>query len=326
MIRRAWVAVPLALAVAAASTAVAVMLRDREPEERIAVAPNIDRADGLTLLVMETHTGRFAAVVGSTGGEDGALVLPTEVQVTIPGQGDATLGEALTLPTRQAATTVANLLGVWVDHYVVVGRTRLQAVVDRADGITVGRDQLDGSETVSLLEEAGAGATATFTLVVEGLLSSGVKWQPSDVVTADAAQDVIETLDAARGASVRAVPSVEAATDIFRAEPEAVRASLVDAFGGPDRGVVGVIVLNGSGSPGVGELVAERLVPEGFRIVVSENASNFDHDETLVVVGSADDVALGERVRDLLGTGSVNVSVASGIAPVTVVVGKDFTG
>jgi hypothetical protein len=89
---------------------------------------------------------------------------------------------------------------------------------------------------------------------------------------------------------------------------------------------VGVIVLNGSGVPGVGELVAERLIPEGFRVVVSENAANFDHRETLVVVGSADDVALGERVRDLLGTGSVNVSVASGIAPVTVVVGKDFQG
>jgi hypothetical protein len=87
-----------------------------------------------------------------------------------------------------------------------------------------------------------------------------------------------------------------------------------------------VIVLNGSGLPGVGELVAERIVPGGFRIVVSENAANFDHEETLVVVGSPDDVVLGERVRDLLGTGSVNVSLSSGIAPVTVVVGKDFTG
>jgi NAD(P)-dependent dehydrogenase (short-subunit alcohol dehydrogenase family) len=86
-----------------------------------------------------------------------------------------------------------------------------------------------------------------------------------------------------------------------------------------------VIVLNGSGVPGIGELVAERLVPGGFRIVISDNASDFDHEETLVVVGSAD-VALGERVRDLLGTGSVNVSVSSGIAPVTVVIGEDFGG
>jgi hypothetical protein len=54
--------------------------------------------------------------------------------------------------------------------------------------------------------------------------------------------------------------------------------------------------------------------------------SDFDHPETLIAVGSADDVGLAARVRDLLGVGSVSVSVASGIAPVTVVIGKDFTG
>jgi hypothetical protein len=105
-----------------------------------------------------------------------------------------------------------------------------------------------------------------------------------------------------------------------------VSRALVDAFAGPDGEAVGVIVLNGNGVPGIGERVAEKVLPGGFRVVVSENASNFDHDETLVVVGSPDDVALAERVRDLLGVGSVSVSVGSGIAPVTVVVGKDFAG
>ena len=72
--------------------------------------------------------------------------------------------------------------------------------------------------------------------------------------------------------------------------------------------------------------MAERIIPGGFRVAVSQNASDFDHVETLIVVGSPDDVALAERVRDLLGVGSVSVSVGSGIAPVTIVVGKDFTG
>jgi hypothetical protein len=85
-----------------------------------------------------------------------------------------------------------------------------------------------------------------------------------------------------------------------------------------------VIVLNGNGVPGIGELVAEKILPGGFRVAVSENASSFDHAETLVVVGSAGDVDIAERVRDLLGVGSVSVSVGSGIAPVTIVVGKDF--
>jgi hypothetical protein len=63
-------------------------------------------------------------------------------------------------------------------------------------------------------------------------------------------------------------------------------------------------VLNGNAVPGTGEAVAERIIPGGFRVAVSQNASDFDHAETLIVVGSPDDVALAERVRDLLGVGT----------------------
>jgi len=118
----------------------------------------------------------------------------------------------------------------------------------------------------------------------------------------------------------------EVASGVLRASPDQVTEALVEAFGGPATEAVPVIVLNGNGVPGIGEAVAERIIPGGFRVAVSQNASDFDHAETLIVVGSPDDVALAERVRDLLGVGSVSVSVGSGIAPVTVVVGKDFTG
>jgi 5'-3' exonuclease len=100
--------------------------------------------------------------------------------------------------------------------------------------------------------------------------------------------------------------------------PPARYVDLAILRGDPSDGLPGV--------PGIGEAAAERLLPGGFRVAVSQNASDFDHPETLIVVGSPDDVGLAERVRDLLGVGSVSVSVGSGIAPVTVVIGKDFTG
>jgi hypothetical protein len=100
---------------------------------------------------------------------------------------------------------------------------------------------------------------------------------------------------------------------------------IATVFGLPDREVVPVIVLNGSGTPGIGERVAERLIPGGFRLVVSENASSFDHETTLIVVSTKDDRPIGDRVRDLLGVGEVQVAgSASDLAGVTVVVGKDF--
>jgi hypothetical protein len=325
MTRRPWLVLSVVVLVAAAATGALILTRQEEPPSR--AAPSEARAEGLTLVVVRTRSGPLAAVVGSTGEEDGALVIPSEIQLTIPGQGDGTLDEALNLPPRESATAVANLLGVWVDHYAVIGSERLAQIVDRAGGITVGSDRLSGSEAVSLLESADEGVGSAFTLVVGGLLAAdAATWQESDVAKSDAPADVLADLRAASGATASELPVDEAAAGVFLARPDAVRSALVEVFGGPDREVVNVIVLNGSGLPGVGELVAEQIVPAGFRVVVSENAANFDHDETLVVVGSADDVALGERVRDLLGTGSVNVSVASGIAPVTIVVGKDFAG
>jgi hypothetical protein len=80
-----------------------------------------------------------------------------------------------------------------------------------------------------------------------------------------------------------------------------------------------LVVIPGQGESSVRQaletsLHQASLLPGGFRA------------ETLIVVGSSDDVGLAERVRDLLGVGSVSVSGGSGIAPVTVVIGKDFTG
>lgn len=324
MTARGWLAAAafvVVLAVAATGLVLAGQ-RGAEPPPPPPPAPS-----ELTLLIVATGEGSFAAVVGSTGGgrQHGALVIPGELSIMIPGQGDGTVDEALGLPPRQAATAMANLLGIWVDHHAVIEGPGVSAVVDRVGGIDVGGSRLTGDEVVAFLEAAGAGATA-FELVLEGLLAAPPGWQPEDMVEADDARGVGEVLAAAAGADVRTLPSEEVAGGIFRVDPVGIRAAVVEAFGGPDRQVVPVIVLNGSGAPGVGELVAEKVVPGGFRIVVNENASAFDHEETLVVVGSADEVALGDRVRDLLGVGSVSVSVSSGIAPVTVVVGKDFSG
>jgi hypothetical protein len=324
MTRRVGLLVAVMVLVAAATAGALVVTRDRE---RAAATPPTDpQGDGLTLLVVRTKAGPFAAVIGSTGSADGAVVVPPGTWMTIPGAGEGTVRDAMSLPSRQAATAIANLLGTWVDHYAVLGTGRLAATIDRSGGIPVGEEILDGEEVTELLESAGDGATSAFQLVVGGLLGEEVAWQESDLADSDAPATVLESLAAAGGAPVAALPVSEAANGVVQPDLDALPATLAGVFGGPERPVVGVIVLNGSGVPGVGELVAERLVPEGFRVLVSENASDFDHRETLVVVGSADDVALGERVRDLLGTGSVNVSVASGIAPVTVVVGKDFTG
>lgn len=317
------VAALIAILVVAAGVIAAIIVTRPDAEGDRDGTPTGEDAD-LTLLVVRSAVGPFAAVIGSTGGQRGALAIPTKISVTVPGQGDARLDEALELPPETATTTVANVLGLGIDHYGFLGRQRLAALIDRNGGIEVAGEQRTGDEVVAAIEGAKRGKALAFQLALQGLLDAGLDWTPADLDIADDPEAVAQAIEASTDVNARTVEVVEPAEGIFRAMPEALRDGIVDAFDGPDREPVGVIVLNGSGAPGVGEAVAEEIVAGGFTIVVSENAQTFDHDETLVVVGSSSDVALGERVRDLLGTGSVNVSVSSGLAPVTIVVGKDF--
>jgi hypothetical protein len=282
---------------------------------------------GLVLLVVTTETEPLAALVGETGfGKTGALVLAPQTVVTIPGQGEATVGEALELPPEQASTAAGNLLGVWVEHHAVVEDRTLASLADAAGGIAVGDRIVGGDEVLALLAEPAPGGVAGLQLVLEALFAAEVGWDEADLIETDDERAVTRTLISAAGSRAVVLDVDEVASGVFVASTDQITRALVDAFGGPAQAAIPVIVLNGNGVPGIGQLVAEHILPGGFKVVVSENASTFDHLETLVVVGSADDVALAERVRDLLGVGSVSVSVGSGIAPVTVVVGKDFTG
>ncbi|MBW3621069.1 MAG: LCP family protein, partial [Actinobacteria bacterium] len=43
-------------------------------------------------------------------------------------------------------------------------------------------------------------------------------------------------------------------------------------------------ILNGNGVPGIGQRVAEKLVPAGFKVVLTRNADRFDHEETRIIV------------------------------------------
>jgi hypothetical protein len=300
------------------AAAAAVRLSRPEPQRP---AAEVEPAR-LALLVISTERGPLAAVVGSGGSlPPAALVLPTGTALVIPGQGDATVGEAVTLDGPTAATAVANLLGVWVPHHAVLDGAELAGLIDRSGGIALGGRAFGGAEA---LRQAVEGGDGVFAAVLAAVLET-VAWAPTDLPGSDSPTAVAEVLNGARGARVEVLPTEDLGAGVLRADPDVVRGALTRLWGFPDREVVPVVVLNGSGLPGVGELVAERLIPAGFRVVVSENAASFDHEVTAIVVADEGQRRLAERVRDSLGVGEVQVGgPASGLADVTVVVGRDL--
>jgi hypothetical protein len=309
---------------ATAGTGALLVVRERAES---ATEPTTPQATGLALVTVRTGDALLPAVVGSTGfGTTGALVVPPSAMVVIPGQGESTVADALQLEPRAAATAISNLLGVWIGDTATMEADRLAAIAGETSGVEIGGDTAGATAVSSMLAQPDPGGVAALQIVLKALATAGASWDAADLAEAHNGGHVADALSAVSGSNVVTLQADEVASGVLRSSPEQVSQALVEAFHGPAAEATPVIVLNGNGVPGIGEKVAERLIPGGFRVAVSQNASEFDHPETLIVVGSPDDVGLAERVRDLLGVGSVSVSVGSGIAPVTVVVGEDFSG
>ena len=86
-----------------------------------------------------------------------------------------------------------------------------------------------------------------------------------------------------------------------------------------------VEVLNGVGTPGIGQAVHRRLQGAGFRIVRTDNARSFDFIETQILAYAEADLPAARRLRDLLGVGTISVSRRpQSVVDLTVVVGADF--
>jgi hypothetical protein len=90
-----------------------------------------------------------------------------------------------------------------------------------------------------------------------------------------------------------------------------------------------VLVLNGVGTPGLGEKVRAKLVPAGFTFVGQRNAPKFGYKNTIILVPTATEqsITVGEQVARALRVPSSAVQTTDEIgtiADVVVIVGADF--
>jgi hypothetical protein len=281
----------------------------------------------LLLLELRSQDAVMMALVGSSGTlPPAALTIPPNIVLTIPGQGDGTVKDVMLLDGPEAAVAISNLVGAWVPHYAITDPAHLAAVVDRAGGIQLFGSATSGSRVEAALAEPGPARALTWRETLIGLFQAAPMWTAGDFVGSDDAAAGARLLTAAKGAAMQALPTSNVTPGFVRPDYQAVAELMKDRFGMAGQPPIRVLVLNGTGAPGVGESVAERLIPQGYRVVVSENAASFGHAETLVVAASEESRAAAERVRRLLGVGSLSVSaVPSGLGEVTILVGEDYT-
>jgi LytR cell envelope-related transcriptional attenuator len=330
--RRRLLLAGVAAVLGAAVAAVAVIVADGGPRQAAGpggIGPAFGDRRIVTWTIWDDKKGEkpFLAVIASGGGrEPAAVVIPENTAVNIPGRGYAPIQEAVTDQdvTDAVAATVENVLGVRVDGSLRTSIEDLGRIVDRAGGIQAGFEHLDGPGTVAYLREAPA-------------VDRAIRWQEVVAGTLEAVPGhpgVLESIPSSvrppftgGGREVDILPFEEIGAGLVRPDDEAVVELVRERLapiGATDK--VRLVVLNGNGTPGVGDDVARLLVPSGFTVVATQNAASFDQEETRVVASSREFVDDATRAVRLLGTGKVYMSgVPTYLADVTIIVGQDFT-
>jgi anionic cell wall polymer biosynthesis LytR-Cps2A-Psr (LCP) family protein len=308
------------------------------------------------------------------------MYVPRSTIAEVPGFGQDTLAKAMALgKTPLAASTLANLMGIEFDHTLRISDQGIQALFEKAGGITIDVDQklsrtgADGRSRAVFapgtqhLDGARVAEYLGFTDPRGDEITRGVRhstvWgalfdqyrktggpdalgklfsASTDLFTTDAkSQEVQRFFSAfasvgADGVVFETLPvtstGIDAGAQLYKPTQDAVE-TLVGRYLAGSRphgaGAAGrrVEILNGNGTPGLGEGIANILVPQGFRIVLNQNANKFSYEVTQIVVYSDSKSALATaaELKKLLGVGEVLVSrQPQSIVDVTIVVGRDY--
>ena len=342
--RRRVVAVLVAIALAA--TAAWLLLPDGAPEparpaaagDRPEPAPGSNGPAPTVAISLRGAAVPLMAIVAP--GPDGApaLTIPADMSLEIPGFG---VGSSATIAEQDGAglrVSLSNTVGTWIDHYLVLDMNGLASLADAAGGFAV---TLPGAATVSSGTIGPGAVTLTGAQVSEYLAIDGpnafTRWEvvlpallqarTGGALTgeSDDLEAVSRLLPAGGEVRIQTFPTRIAASSDRVPDFDPLDALMAEEFG-VQRPPIDVYVQNGVGDPGLGAEVAARIVPKGFRVVFSANADRFDVRETQVVAGGEELVDEGQRALRALGVGILGVTeVPSGVADITIVIGKDFT-
>ena len=344
-VQRRWRTQAAVITVIVAAILIAVIVTRSGDDGGSGASPTVSTSTSATAgpgaLLALSVTGAPNALLATVGSGEGlpsaALVLPPDLTVTMPGSGEVLTEQLQELPGASMRVGVSNADGAWNDHFAVMELERFAGVVDRLGGLTVdlqdvyavgddvlgpGDTHLTGEQLTALLSEDADDTAARWASVLGAFLASVPNLSPTDFAETDDAPAAAEILGAGETGVEIAPTQIVGGSALIPAQPDFDQLmSQLFATTTPRRAEV----RNGNGQPGVGEAVGEQLIPAGFRIVLSDNADSFDHQTTDIIAAGTENEPAAQDAKRAIGVGKVIVSqVPSGLADVTIVVGKDY--
>jgi hypothetical protein len=329
------------LALALLAAAVYVARPGGGGNDRPRVAGSLGAAPPSVVWMIPTaHGNQIAVVALPKSGPAIAIAVPSESHVVLPAGDISTVGVSADSGPR-AQAVAQNVLLKRIGHYLVTTPASFAKLVDALGGIqvqteatfTFGGHRIDsgsitmkGAMAVAYLSQAGTNdVTGRWEDLLAGVLDAAHEssaW--ATVGTSDDPVVVSRLLAASTGATVLEMPTEPASGGGVEPDRNALSAML-PRFGQSLGTLVRVVVVNGSGAPGLGTLIDGKLAPYGFSVVISENASHFDVKRTTVVATGESNRSAAEVAAKILGVKNVKISdQPTSLADVTIVVGKDL--
>jgi hypothetical protein len=224
------------------------------------------------------------------------LDIPAKTFVNIPGHGFSQVQNSLQYGEKILLATLTSVLGIKLNNYITLNHNELKRLIDEK----------------------------SFELVFRKGQQSNLSYDEWQKIAREIAAWPVENKDVIR----LPVKLVSINNDIFfevdRAKTKLLVKSIwrveIEGKGTLPR----VIVLNGCGKPGIGAAVAELLAKNGFIVIETKNADNFNYKQTEIIMYRGDLIS-AERIRRLLGTGKfINRHISQNIVDLTVIIGKDY--
>ena len=287
-------------------------------------------------------SGASLAIVGVPPGTGSiAVVAADEAAVDLPNGAPTTVAPSVT-DVATAIETSQALMNRRVGHALVSTPQDIEALVDRLGPITFGaqgsaivagtavgpgQTTANGTQVAGyLVDGTGVDPWVRWEDVLSGILDAPAKssaWSPMPGATDDAAIVAGLMVDA-HGAQVVDLPTTHE-FGLLKVDTAGVASLVQSQFTTSVGGLVRVIVQNGNGRPGMGARIGATLAPYGYRVIDSQNAGSFDVSQTQVLASRESYLHWAQEAQRLLGVGSVYLDAQpTGIADITIVVGKDF--
>lgn len=245
----------------------------------------------------EVVTGLLQLVIDGSRRSVGGIIIPTNTFVEVSGRGFEPISEAYAQGIDTLKSTLATFMGIEPQHYLLVTSDLFLAATSEGD-----IDKMFGQREKTDISLGDIGRIAD---ELEAIPKEKVSLIDLPVKPISLGEQTY--FDAKKNELGRLVKLFWGRT---------VRKK------GDERRV---IILNGSGMPGVARKAADSLLGKDFKIIDVKNADNFNYPVTQIVIYNDKKSKAAEEVKKLLGQGSISKkNTPQDVVDIVVILGKDF--